>query len=412
MANATERNMLLTATVPMAQRVISKAKDARAGVKASLKTSDLFIRAQQAATRILSKAIDRNFLGKGFASGLYITPVGARAVNFAGYLVGKHLNLMKTGSLTQRAVSAVLATSYFTWLRVLSAEDFLPGGGGKEGLEKEAEAAQSTADSIKPVATTVATATEYVESAVKEREPVPLPGELTAALNKAEEEAPEETKPIVKAAREAAEEASKGPEEAKKAKKNLANTIDRAAAAAKKKYEETVNKSPKIADLPSNSQKEAKNNSKKADENLDKPGASKGTRKGAAKSGDTGAGKGGGKGGGDGTGTGTGTGKGFGPGSATNVVYARIKDAVKNNKYESVESVMDKEVFEKLKKFGNTRVYLKVRNKINYLKRKVTLDDFKNEPFEQMEESINNLADYREKVLNERFDKLVKGFVK
>jgi len=402
MANATERNMLLTATVPMAQRVISKAKDARAGVKASLKTSDLFIRSQQAATRILSKAIDRNFLGKGFASGLYITPVGARAVNFAGYLVGKHLNLMKTGSLTQRAVSAVLATSYFTWLRVLSAEDFLPGGGGKEGLEKEAESAQSTADSIEPVATTMAMVIEYLDDAVVEREPVPLPGEVTAALDKAEKEARKETKPIVKAARKAAEKASKGPEEAEEAKKDLTQAIEQAAEAAEEKYKKIIESSPKINELGDKPRKEARTNTIKANEGL---GAPKGTRKGAVKSGDTGAGKGGGKGGGTGTGTGTGSGS----GSSSRINYSKVDKAISSNKYSSVKNIITKELFNHIKKSDLVDRYSAITDvvkKYNRLKRQITKDDL------ELKESINNLADYREKVLNERFNKLVKGFTK
>jgi hypothetical protein len=430
MANATERNMLLTATVPSAQRVISKAKAARAGVKASVKTSDLFIRARQAATRILSKAIDRNFLGKGYASGLYITPVGARAVNFAGYLVGKHLNLMKTGSLTQRAVSAVLATSYFTWLRVLSAEDFLPGGGGKEGLEKEAEAAQSTADSIEPVADAVATATEYLEVAVDELEPLPLPGEVTAALNKAEKEAREETKPIVKAARKAAKKASKGPKKAKEAKKDLAKAIERAAAAAEKKYEKIVETSPKINKLNDKSRKEAITNTGKANTGL---GAAKGTRKGAAKSGDTGAGKGGGKGGGVGTGTGKGTGAGrteggFSESQISNFltdgtpVSGLSKEAqdllnsakIEYSKKDGLDTLGKSQILSPIASHGlgddlkfpttNEKIINWAKNKLAKLKK---IED--NSLFENKTKTLTN---YREKLLEERLQKLTTGLIK
>ena len=47
-----------------------------------------------------------------------------------------------------------------------------------------------------------------------------------------------------------------------------------------------------------------------------------------------------------------------------------------------------------------------VVKKYNISKSKIAKNDLK------LKESINKLADYREKVLNERFDKLVKGFVK
>ena len=453
MANATERNMLLTATVPSAQRVISKAKAARAGVKASVKTSDLFIRAQQAATRVLSKAIDRNFLGKGFASGLYITPVGARAVNFAGYLVGRHLNLINTGSLTQRAVSAVLATSYFTWLRVLSAEDFLPGGGGKEGLEKEAKAAQSTADSVKPIAIAVAAASEFIEEAAESENPIPLPGEVTEALNKAEKIAPKKTKPIVIAARKAAKAAAKGPKEAAAAAKELKRTINAAAEKTKAKYDETVKESPKTTDLPPDSQTKAENNSKKIDGTLGKPDASKGAPKGDAKSGDTGAGKGGGKRGGKGSGNGAGLGQGASNNLAVRDfldIYLRRRARFPDkghNKLPLLLRQLDEKIGDKLyeiykalpknKTYGDlddtkekhpsvwlydTELANNPNNNIFSTKNIKDLNVKKTLKFlnsagvktfiKKQNTTKESIEQYRNKVLNERYKKLVKGFTK
>lgn len=115
---------------------------------------------------------------------------------------------------------------------------------------------------------------------------------------------------------------------------------------------------------------------------------------------------------GSGGGAGGGAGTGIGPGSAPGVVYSTIKKAVDENNYELVKSVMDKDVFKKLRKFNSTSMRTRVRDKINKLKKKVTWADVEDIGWPEIEESINNLADYREKVLNERFNKLVKGFTK
>jgi len=362
-----------------------------------------------AAVKLSAPVIQKNILGRR-----YLTD-GA-PVNYGGILVGRTLarffqvfsylpivgwlfipfRFRSARQAIEAAVAATIASAitYNRFFKVIYPE--APGGSGTKGKGGKSsisagqqaaadEAAQGVEDSIqyivrsgkkyRIVGSTEVDSKSFESPNVKEEvkkvedkiEKSNLPPEVKAEVRKTLGKIKENPEELRKIARE----------EQAKAGKNIAA------------LEEKTNKNPEPAPkgMPD----------KKGTAPSDPGGGTRGA-------GDTGSGKT--------SGTGTGTGEGFGPGSDRKVLYVRIKDAVNNNKYKSVESVMDKEVFEKLKKFGNTRVYLKVRNKINYLKRKVTLDDFKNEPFEQMEESINNLADYREKVLNERFDKLVKGFVK
>lgn len=359
-----------------------------------------------AAVKLLGSAIQKNILGRR-----YLTD--GSPVNYGGILVGSTLaKFLQTTSYIpfagwlfrpfryrsarqaiEAAVAATIASAitYNRFFKVIYPE--VPGGSGTKGEGGKSSISagqQAAADEAKQG---VEDATQYIErNGEKYR--------IVGSTVDPDSFKPSKVQEEVKNAREEINKSNLPPEVIEKVNKTL-DEID-----------ENPEKLPKITKTK---QKEARQNfadlEEKTKKNPEPAPEGMPDKKGTAPS-DAGGGTGGSGDIGPGKTSGTGTGTGIGPGSNPGVVYSIIRKAVDENNYELVKSVMDKDVFKKLRKFKDkTRLKIAVRDKINDLKKKVTLADFET-PFEKMEESINNLADYREKVLNERFNKLVKGFAK
>lgn len=359
-----------------------------------------------AAVKLSRSVIQKNILGRR-----YLTD-GA-PVNYGGILVGRTLAkfLQATSYIPylgwffrpfryrnarqaiEAAVAATIASAitYNRFFKVIYPE--VPGGSGTKGEGGKSSISagdQAAADEAKQ-------GVEYATQYIKRN------GEKYRIVGKTKVD-PDSFQPSN--VQEEVEEVKKEVEES-----DLPTEVKAAVDETLKQIKDNPKKLPKIA----NTEKEkARKNlaylDQKTKENPEPAPKGMPDTKGTAPS-DAGGGTGGSGDIGPGKTSGTGTGTGIGPGSEPGVLYKTIKKAVRENNYELVKSVMDKEVFKELRKKDITRLKIAVRDKINKLKRKVTLADFE-KSFEKMEESISNLADYREKILNERFDKLVKGFAK
>ena len=264
-------------TVSRVRRVKARVKTALAKAPKSRVAADVV----QVARAITKKFIDRNFLGKGYVSGAYITPVGAKLVNFATFLAGKIVGkkgtqLLAKGNFAQKAVSSFLATSYFLWLRTLSPEQ--AGGGGKEGLSDDAEGFKSDAPSGNDIET-VRKAGQLFEVEVEEREP---PSE--EEIEKTQEElrkipaANELQKQFLEEYDEALELLKK--QKFKEAKRKAAQAAKKAEDKVRKKYNKVVRESPKKKDIPAKARGEAEKNTNAANDSIGAAGVGDGAKGG------------------------------------------------------------------------------------------------------------------------------------
>lgn len=367
--------------------------------------------------------LNRNFFGKTYISNTFI--VNGKIMNGAAAILDKYgfirtskvakaLALTPDG-LAARVSSAFMASAMFYWLRVLENEELAGGGGnpnvGKEqkGMKGDAEVAEEAAGLTAPIA--VALAAEEKEPEDGEPETVGLGEAATQTAAKLREEAKKTTNPALKEFIDGVQreldklakelQTAQNKQAMEEAKKKAAAALAAKAAAAQKAAEEklkqTHKESPSVNNVPPGAAAAANADTEEANNATEDA-----TQQVAKDVGLGGSGSGGGAGGGKGPGT--------GPGTSTD--YGTIRDAVNNRKYNDVKNIMDEELFNYLKKASQYKRYEIITNivgKYNKEKKQITkndLDDLK------LEESINNLADYREKVLNERFNKLVKGFTK
>ncbi len=420
-----------------------------------------------------ARIINTNFLGKGFVTGTYI--IDGRLVNSVVKFFFNSQKVIraveKTSGVVGPVMSGLMASSMFIWLRVLKPVSMAGGSGisGKDEqkVEKSIEAANEAAKELKP-------ALEYIEGAAldpEQLEPVDIPAAATAA-NAAVENT--DNPPLIKYVEritailtefDKAYNNAKGKEgkgrAAKNAKGKLEKTGKEATAAAKGKATKAVKRGQK----PSRGQK------KKATKNNTKLG--KTTDAAATDAANQAAGGTGGLGDqGTGTTAGTGTGKGVGAGIRDGSdVEGFIKDYLEKRiaKPKSTHDQLpdhldylrqlDKDVGDKLykvykslviklkagglkklekAKFNNVGDNLKDYPQIwlygtelgehkdnlfiglsnikelnqDSAKREKALEFLDSKAVKDLKPIKESIQQYRNKILNERYEKLLKGFTK
>jgi hypothetical protein len=401
-----------------------------------------------------ARIINTNFLGKGFVTGTYI--IDGRLVNsvvkffFNSQKVIRFVE--KTSGVVGPVMSGLMASSMFIWLRVLKPVSMAGGSGisGKDEqeVEKSIKAAQEAADELKKPLNLIAA----VRAEELEPPPVDIPSAVTAAQAAVEDTDNPPLKNYVKDITDILTEFNKAYEIAKKAKDEEAKR--RAAENAKNKLEKTGNKATAAA--RGKATKAAKGGPKPSPEQKREAtknnGKLKKTTDAAANQAAGGTGGVGDQGTGTTAGTGTGEGFGAGIGDGSNVqdfieIYLRKRDLGNehNELPEVLRKQLDKDVGDKLydiyRKLPKDKIYDELDNNlkvspqawlygpalgqrednvffkaknINDLDKKEALKFLRKVDVEKLKKYVvkESIEQYRNRVLNERYQKLLKGFTK
>jgi hypothetical protein len=413
--------------------------------------------------------LNRNFFGKTYISNTFI--VNGKIMNGAAAILDK-LGFIRTSKvakalaptpdgLAARVSSAFMASAMFYWLRVLQNEELAGGGGNpnlkieQKGMEEDAKVAEKAAAISALIAAQIAA--DEKESEDGKPEPVGLGEAATQTAASLRNEAKKTTNPalkeyidsvqevldkLAKELQSAAGDKKAGGEAKKKAAAALAAQAAAAQKAAQKKLELTQKKSPSVNKVPPGAADAAKADTKKAND------AAKGaTQQAAEEAGLDGSGSGGGAGRGDGPGIGDGTTEGM------NIGYTFLNNYLEARKNKKELSAVQKQLPEKIgdKIFEITKnldpdwepdgfnsikekpaIWLRASKyaKEKDLYEKIAQSNLKDQKnideildllngFEKSEEYISHtnpanesIQQYRDRVLNERFNKLVKGFAK
>ena len=322
----------------------------------------------------------------------------------------------------------------------MSFEQYYPGGGGKKGkkpsLKPDKKKLRKRATGLVGVVLNpaklkpVVEAVKAIEKAAENNTALDLPGEATATIEKklkgAANKAPNPlTRNFFKVILDAFKKAQTGAKEATEAVVDLTNAVTETTGAINDKHEKVVSESPGIGRLPPGEQKKAKVNTNAAGSQI----------------GDPSSGEGGGAGGGKGTGEGEGEGAGSagkttynfdqflknydskkGFGDQTDTIIQGVDDLAKlyiargftkryrgsspSNRRLAVLTGPDGGLFpdgEGVRTIDQILAYIK-----KWKKKKGTWS------FQESKDvSLNDvLREYKEKELNDKFNKLIKGMVK
>ena len=407
--------------------------------------------------------LNRNFFGKTYISNTFI--VNGKIMNGAAFVLNKIKLTTPAGwfkalaptpdGLAARISSAFMASAMFYWLRVLENEE-LAGGGGNTNLKKEQRGTGQDAKTATTAAATIAA----IGVQIAAKEPAGLSEAATQTAASLRKQAEKTTNPALKKYIDSVQkELDKLAKElqAAKDKKTKETAMEKAAAAlaaqanaaintAQEQLQETQQESLSANKVPEKARQGAQGDTDTAN------GAeTNATQQAAKKAGLGGTGTGGGKG----TGTGKGFGSGIRDGSAVrdflDAYLKQRRDESRHPTHGSVSSTLkqlDKDVGDKLYKiykeliefkedksydelgrnlkqkpslwlFGpalaskEDNVFFKTRY-IKDLDKDKALEFLNNVNVEELKNHVikESIEQYRNKVLNERYEKLLKGFTK